>query len=224
MLALAPHAEGEIVYTTTTNSCDRCSVYSIFFTLAGYGSGTYDYYYDRSASTTWVRMNGAPGNSFMTIGSFAAALGRGAQIGPSDKFISGSALLAHGFRCCTTRTSFWRCDVPFKGGGYLGLKFTISGQVHYGWARIEETCHKGFVTVSVTGTAYETIPNKGLAAGQQKDQVKDESLTEPGVRPLSDKVQGATTLGMLAQGAHALSQWRAPQSNAVGDSKYFSTF
>lgn len=53
-------------------------------------------------------------------------------------------------------------------GRYLGLKFSINGQIHYGWMRIN-VFFRGrnpFVRGLVTGFAWETTPNKGLRAGQ----------------------------------------------------------
>jgi hypothetical protein len=55
---------------------------------------------------------------------------------------------------------------------YLGLKFNDSlGDVHYGWARLNERCNKkgkrgtGAETL-LTGYAYETVPNKPIIAGE----------------------------------------------------------
>jgi hypothetical protein len=67
---------------------------------------------------------------------------------------------------------------------YLGLVFFIDGKRHYGWARLNVTTHKHPFTVSatLTGYAYETIPNRPIIAGREHG--KDEA-----------------TLGRLAQGA-----------------------
>ena len=56
---------------------------------------------------------------------------------------------------------------------YLGLKFTAGGNVHYGWARFNVTLVNpspigyGF-HVTLTGYAYETIPNKPIITGQNQ--------------------------------------------------------
>ena len=51
---------------------------------------------------------------------------------------------------------------------YLGMKFTINGKVHYGWARLSVTNLKDKfrITATLTGYAYETIPNKPIKAGK----------------------------------------------------------
>jgi len=78
---------------------------------------------------------------------------------------------------------------------YLGLKFIVSGEVHYGWARVAVTLDrtKG-IAATLTGYAYETIPNKPIITGKTKGS--DVVTLEP------------ATLGHLAQGASGISGWR----------------
>lgn len=42
---------------------------------------------------------------------------------------------------------------------YLGLEFKVNGNVHYGWVRLNFPFSKG---ATITGYAYETIPNKPI--------------------------------------------------------------
>jgi hypothetical protein len=82
---------------------------------------------------------------------------------------------------------------------YLGLRFMIGGQVHYGWARVAVTrTGKGYgknsIKATLTGYAYETIPNKAIITGKTKG---------PDVITLDP-----ATLGHLAQGASGVSAWR----------------
>jgi len=67
---------------------------------------------------------------------------------------------------------------------YLGLEFEIGGKTHYGWARLSVDMYEGESTL--TGYAYETIPNKAIIAGKTKGP--DEVTVQPG------------TLGRLAMG------------------------
>jgi hypothetical protein len=79
---------------------------------------------------------------------------------------------------------------------YLGFKFIISGQVHYGWARLAvalNPAREGIAAI-LTGYAYETIPNKPIITGKTKGP--DVITLEP------------ATLGHLAQGASGISAWR----------------
>jgi hypothetical protein len=49
---------------------------------------------------------------------------------------------------------------------YLGLKFVIKGETHFGWARVKLSGLTGRgATVILTGYAYETIPGKPIIAG-----------------------------------------------------------
>ena len=60
------------------------------------------------------------------------------------------------------------------GNRYLGLKFVIHGKVHYGWARLSVTLghhwQYGDVSATLTGYAYETIPNKAIITGKTKGE------------------------------------------------------
>jgi hypothetical protein len=70
------------------------------------------------------------------------------------------------------------CETHFLGewinGGkgvkdhYLGLKFLINTAVHYGWARLNFKYQRnsGPFAATLTGYAYETIPNKAITTGK----------------------------------------------------------
>jgi hypothetical protein len=82
---------------------------------------------------------------------------------------------------------------------YLGLQFTVDGQLHYGWARVEVTLIRASlgqrgIQATLTGYAYETIPNRPIITGK---------TTGPDVVTLDP-----ATLGHLAQGAAGISAWR----------------
>jgi len=103
------------------------------------------------------------------------------------------------------------CNGPWSGGTrYLGLEFSISGEVHFGWARLNVSCKELHVFASLTGYAYETIPNKPIIAGQTKgtDQKSsagpDANLTAPAPK--------AAPLGVLALGLRGLSVRRQEES------------
>ncbi len=73
---------------------------------------------------------------------------------------------------------------------YLGLKFTIHNQDHFGWARLTTKIDAGknpLMRTTLTGYAYETIPNKPIIAGKTKGS--DVITVAPG------------SLGVLAAGA-----------------------
>ena len=70
---------------------------------------------------------------------------------------------------------------------YLGQKFKIHQRTHYGWARLDVEAGRNTITATLTGYAYETIPNKPIVAGKTKG--KDVITVHP------------ASLGALATGA-----------------------
>jgi hypothetical protein len=109
--------------------------------------------------------------------SAASALRVGAGIGPKRKFPVQHPLMAE--ERFKRRGGGSESDAgPWAGKGegvknrYLGLKFMVNGKVHYGWARLSVTLghHRQYDDVSgtLTGYAYETIPNKPILAGTTK--------------------------------------------------------
>jgi len=75
---------------------------------------------------------------------------------------------------------------------YLGLRFIIKGETHFGWARLNVACNLGSKKIGLlTGYAYETVPNKPIIAGRTKgpDVITDQPAS----------------LGQLARGASAAS-------------------
>ena len=154
----------------------------------------------------------------------------GAKIGPGATFYKSEALMA---------------SVYYGGGGlnlggkwvdktgyYLGLRFQINGETHYGWARMNVQVNTTKLTVSsrITGYAYETTPNKPIAAGQIHDDVTQfhspslpvEIQAHTDIRHSvspnpSDRVQHAI-LGALALGAEGIAIWRREESSEANPS------
>ena len=95
---------------------------------------------------------------------------------------------------------------------YLGLKFVVNGQTHYGWARLTvrltgtrvEGCQ--FKTV-LSGYAYET--NKSIMASQTSGTVEEANA----MNMVPDYTQARAGLGLLALGALGLTVWRRPEEN-----------
>jgi hypothetical protein len=105
----------------------------------------------------------------------------------------------------TTQGTIWQGAWLNGGKGvknrYLGFKFQINGKFHFGWARLNVATHKrGEIKATLTGYAYETIPNKPIIAGKTKGP---DVVT---VHPAS--------LGHLAAGASAIQAWRRSESAA----------
>jgi hypothetical protein len=97
---------------------------------------------------------------------------------------------------------------------YLGLKFEINGKIHYGWTRLS-VIGRQRITATLTGYAYETIPNKPINAGQAKSATDDPTNEDSGpgasvTNPFLDSPQPAA-LGLLALGKAQLFLHEIPE-------------
>ena len=220
VLALAQPAEAEIIYTPANAG--------IYPGHAGYsldlnGDGTTDFYFRATLNGSETFMSGYLAVHNAQIGNgvvvasqrVAAALQAGAAIGPAANFSSGSrATMAWGWFEGSTRPRVWKCYGPWDDVNhrYVGLRFMINGEVHYGWARLNAKCHQGYYqSAKLTGYAYETVPDQALEAGQKKEKKGDlesKYLTGPDVATPTSTTPAPATLGMLATGAPTLSIWR----------------
>ena len=95
---------------------------------------------------------------------------------------------------------------------YLGLEFIIKGKVHYGWARLNNP--RGSWP-TLTGYAYETIPNKGITMGKTKGP--DDAVGQ--ASPVSHSTAAAkpASLGMLALGTEGMMLWRRKEEAEVAE-------
>jgi hypothetical protein len=223
MLALAQPVEARVVYTPTHKALpinryfyldlnhDHVSDFRFFLRFSTFPSS--------GGSLISVAVEPAQSkNGVYSVLSYgvhcAAALPKGSRVGPKSPFAVSSALMFK-FRNSDAGAQSYGPWL-LKNEAYLGLRFTIKGKVHYGWARLEPSDVKP-PREELTGYAYETIPGKAIIAGKTKgpdddDQPAPASLKPPPHRP--------ATLGTLALGAPALSIWRreesvvaAPESN-----------
>jgi len=98
-------------------------------------------------------------------------------------------------------------------GPYLGLKFTVGGQVYYGWARVEVNRQTPLrITATLTGYAYETIPNRPILTGMKKGTLDDNAEVESSAA----QVPEPASLGRLAQGASGVPAWRVATGTQAG--------
>jgi len=214
MLALAQPGRAEIIYTPADQTiAPGASPYYLDLT----GDGTTDFTLSAFITGNGFGYSGsltvepAQGNAVAAAADGAAALLSGHEIGPKTKF-GGSPLMARG-RINSSTHSRGRCYGPWKNkqDRYLGLKFMISGEVHYGWAELSVTAcfnHDSYLNEVLTGYAYETIPNKGLKAGQETGTLDDSATGSAGPSPITGQAAPPATLGTLAKGAPALGIWR----------------
>jgi hypothetical protein len=195
MLALASLTEARIIYTPANVQIATGSPYNL--DLNNDGITDFVLSVTTSSGKFYSFLNVKPaqsGNLIWGTTFLAAALHPGVNIRRSKKLGA-----RHNIMCDNVSNSFppW-CGVQNR---YLGLKFDVGGQVHYGWARL----NAGFSNAGVngrltglngtlTGYAYETIPNKSIKTGKTHG---------PDVITLQDP-----SLGHLARGSSAIPAWR----------------
>jgi len=136
------------------------------------GDGPYDYYI--SGTTLTIQSLGATrcvhGN-----GSTATGLNYGALI--------NSSLL---YSCNTTISAATAMQTSL----YLGIKFTILGQAHYGWISASDELGS---YINVYAFAYQTTPNTPVEAGKTTELIgideNEESIPEISIKQIDDIVQ-----------------------------------
>ena len=149
MLTCSPQAEATVVYTPTwipiapissvTNldlNNDGIADFQISNKVGTRGCG-------ESSTYCVVSMKVLPQNPSNAIwgtrGS-ASVLGSGVSVGSQGKFQAGHEFMAQEAYIDSPSVGYSSAG-PWKETtrGYLGLKFIIQGQVHYGWARLNVT-------------------------------------------------------------------------------------
>jgi hypothetical protein len=211
LLALAAPADAKIVYTKAHVTIGYGGVGS--YTLDLNNDGVADFYigvFSNSCTTECEALLSVTGKIERAIkgkrnNSFwAYALRDGAKIGGTKGFDGYFYALMAGYDNALTTTKFGYWGNHGKGvkNRYLGLRFALNGKTHYAWARLNAslTPNNGRVraTATLTGYAYETIPNKPIIAG--KTHGEDVITLEP------------ASLGHLARGASAIPAWRTKES------------
>lgn len=197
LLALTPPAEAKIVYTKTHRVIGLNHVYKLDlnhdriadFVIQETQTGSTGFKVNRLAAKS--RMGNAVAGYANQSRGYASALQRGTPIGGRRNFVSRGRFGEEMAEIQQSDSVFYKYYGPWTNvaNRYLGLKFKIHGKTHYGWARLT-VVDQGFkLTGTLTGYAYETIPNKAIIAGNTKATEGPESLT----------------LGHLAAGASAVS-------------------
>jgi len=131
----------------------------------------------------------------------ASALKAGIRIGPSTKFYHRRAAMVFAVDACVP--SFCYVSGPWENvqNRYLGLRFKIKGQNHYGWARLDVQVTNSAIVPVLTGYAYETVPNKPIIAGKTKGS---EDFTASQTKAQRFGTKASPTLGKLAIGSRGL--------------------
>jgi hypothetical protein len=200
VLALTQPVEAKIIYTPANKTC-RCRLDvnhdgKMDFDIKDFGSspratGTHPFFISSVLSVGGLNR----ANRIWGYSRVASALSSGVRIAASPKFKKNNNGMAEWFIQGTSVTTRSGVGGPWANvqNRYLGLKFiSVTGKMHYGWARLNVSVTPGQqIIATLTGYAYETIPNKPIIAG--KTHGKDDA-----------------TLGRLAQGASDVSNGGKP--------------
>jgi hypothetical protein len=81
-------------------------------------------------------------------------------------------------------------------GPYLGFKFLIDGEIHYGWARVDVNAKFLDLSATLAGYAYESVANRPILTGFTHGTLDASSDVSQQVQP-----PVAGSLGHLAIGA-----------------------
>lgn len=85
---------------------------------------------------------------------------------------------------------------------FLGVKLVVNGEVHFGWIGFRRVDARKTVQVTLAGWAYETIPDKGILAGDSGND--------------ADVSFQPTSLEVLSAGHTGIEQRRKRTTNAGG--------
>lgn len=202
LLALVPDSEAKIVYTPANTAVQFGT------TIDLNNDGTADFVFTEFNMYHSQRLTVSPavvGNAIRIGGQGAACGFFGVPVGPGERFGSNTSYFQKGvFLAGFFQYSHTSYHGPWSNvvNRYLGLKFLINGQVHFGWARL--TVPRGLVGAVMTGYAYETTPNvnilEGHTSGASATNFLPSDLFAPSPQP--------PTLGMLARGADGFALWR----------------
>jgi hypothetical protein len=208
MLALAQPAEAKIIYTKANKHIRPNTMAHLDLNHDGIIDFGFNDTFASSENTGqfFAELSVFPNQKNNAVRGYAArnhpyasALSSNKWVGPGRKFLSGAGVMA-----ITYSTGGLRLP-PFDGvctglwgnvkNHYLGFKFMIKGKTHFGWARLSVKCSVR-ISATLTGYAYETIPNKPILTGRTKES-NEANIEEP------EATLGS--LGVLALGSRGLS-------------------
>lgn len=213
VLALAQPSEAKVVYTPTHSVFNAPS----FLDIDMNNDGIIDFMLHNqrySFSTGPLVSYGAVivSGSVRVVGKsqHASAFPANVQIGPGNQFTVSTRVPE--LELCTLQRTGTIADKGYWTNAknkYLGVKFKLSGQPHFGWLRLsfEQTGCK--ITALLTGYAYETVPNKPIITGKTSEPEEVSELIG------LDSPTKARSLGLLAQGASGLAIWRREEESAL---------
>lgn len=209
LLVASQPAQAKVVYTSTNTVVSYGNPALVDLNNDGTADFSIGLVSGEHSSFLYVQPKVA-GNGIHVVNGGAPAGFFGVPVGQGEKF--GTSAYAGFMAGAGTYGSAAFFDGPWAGvtNRYLALKFTIAGQVHFGWARLSVGNWRQGGQILLTGYAYETVANKNIVEGH----VAGPSKAIVSSIALQDRSQPAS-LGMLARGADGLAIWRRGEENAT---------
>ncbi len=172
-IAAGTEAEAQIVYVDIV---DVTLDLGFYIPLDMDGGGTDDFLFQvaSDSSASWSFVNGFGNYSGLSIGGpnnamvgytgpifpYASAIESGNLIDADANFVTNSVNYAFFASIYSGVTYGPWADVTDK---YLGVKFEIDGELHYGWIRLDVTVAP--VSMTFKDWAYNATPNEMIEAG-----------------------------------------------------------
>jgi len=227
LLALAHPAEAEIVYTAAHVAIGYNNTFNVDLNHDGITDFTIREMISHTSSGVGNVLsvesvpagNGLEGTGARGLVNYASALPRGAAISSRVNFIGRSGGLMAGYHTLALAGGFYFGHWLNVANRFLGLKFMIDGQTHYGWARLNVHIDRFRIQAYLTGYAYETVPGKLIHTGEESGPADDlvhvpdsatsaDSAPQASIAPSDWPLAQHPSLGMLALGERALQLWR----------------
>ncbi len=199
----ASTAQSEVIFTPNHTTLST-GIYEIDVDQ----DGTYDFAFSANSyfssrgqdrRLTAAGLNPSASMVDLRVGGAVAALRGQEGIKPSNYFRATGSMAgtSDGFRF-----GVWQ-NVRDR---YVGVKFLIGGQVHFGWIGFRAVSVSGGGTnAAFFGYAYETVPNKPIRAGDTGSLQVTEVTPEAN---LPAKPVEQTTLALMATGFSAMPEVR----------------
>lgn len=210
ILAMAQPAEAEIVYTKANKHIGPNSTLHLDLDHDGIADFDLKDVYEAGgySSAGWLsavpdRPKNAAWGHVVQRQAYGSALSANVEVGPKAQFLAEAVGMAEeDFSGGKDRAAFVYGSGPWANvtNRYLGLKFVIKGEMHFGWARLNVSLGKYNTEVSavLTGYAYETVANRPILTGKEHGS---DDRSNP-----AQAVDRAATLGRLARGSSGRGQ------------------
>ena len=220
LLALAVPSQAEIVYTAANVVIGRDDSYRLDINHDGFADFILLEFagHTQFRTSQYLEVAGVDGNQINCASTFCAtynsarALVKGGQIGPNERQRGWDAEAGMAFEELTRLGTQQYADQWINvSAHYLGLRFKIDGETHYGWARLNVRFQGGLQgqrtwKAQLTGYAYETVANQSIIAGQTKGDTSGDDARN-GTPQLPEQYPTGL-LGELALGSNGTALWR----------------